>query len=129
MPGWHNEIDVASLCWSRGSSTERFSALTERTWSVEDTKRLGQMSDALEQWVAQIKELLDPPARWSLPNPCPACGTAVVHRIQDGERVRTAALQIGPKGCERQRCRTTWSPERFVWLSRVLGSLADNLLE
>ena len=115
----HNEIDVASLCWSRGGSTaERFSALVERTWSVEDCKRIGVMCDALEQWAAQIKELLDPPARWSLPNPCPACGTAVVYRRNSsGESVRTAALQIGPRGCECQNCRTVWQPDRFVWLS------------
>ena len=115
-----DEITTASLCWSRGSSTAaRLFALTGQTWKVEDCKRIGQLCDALEQWRAQIDALLNPPARWSSPNPCPACGTAVVHRIQDGERVRTAALQIGPKGCECQRCRTTWSPERFVWLSRV----------
>jgi len=35
----------------------------------------------------------------------------------------------GAEGCQCQSCRTTWSPERFVWLSRVLGSLPDNVLE
>ena len=117
-----DEIDVASLLWSRGSdAAARLLALTECGWSVEDTKRVGVMCDALEAWVAQIRELLDPPARWSLPNPCPACGVRTVYRIKDGEHLRMAALQVGAEGCECQSCRTVWTPDRFVWLARLLG--------
>ena len=117
-----SEIDVASMLWSRGADTAtRFLALTGRTWSVEDTKRINAMADAIEQWAAQIDAPLNPPARWSLPNPCPACGVRTVHRVKDGEQVRVAALQVGADGCECQSCRTVWTPDRFVFLRKVLG--------
>ena len=100
-------------CWSRcGSRSVRVRLVR---------LGVGVMCEALEAWVAQIRELLDPPARWSLPNPCPACGVRTVYRIKDGEHLRMAALQVGAEGCECQSCRTVWTPDRFVWLARLLG--------
>lgn len=127
-----NVIDAAVAAWqSEATDTpSRLRELASRKWRPQDVRGIEQITAAVESWAITITEMIDPPRRWSLPSPCPACGTKVVYRRNSsGERIRQPALGIGPHGCECAHCHTTWSPEKFVWLSRLLGSLPDNVLE
>lgn len=96
--------------------------LARRKWRPQDCRQLGQITDAIHEWATAIDALLNPPRKWTLPSPCPACGTAVVRRKDSaGESVRQPALQIGVDGCHCVRCKAVWGPQLFVHLARVLG--------
>lgn len=125
------EIDVAVAAWQPdGDSTpSRLRVLAAKRWRPQDVKRIEQIAVAVESWAAAISALLDPPRRWTLPSPCPACGVKIVYRQQHGERVRQPALQIGPNGCECANCHTVWAPDRFTFLAKLLGCLPDGVLE
>lgn len=122
-----DEIDTAVSCWQPQPdgippTVGRLRVLELKTWRPQETRQLGQMADALEAWAKEIDALLTPEPKWTLPNPCPACNTAIVYRVDSaGDRVRQPALQIGPAGCQCLKCRAVWAPEYFTHLARVLG--------
>lgn len=108
----------------------RLQALEKRKWRPQDVNGIQQIAAAVNGWVSSIKNLLTPKRKWSLPTPCPACGTAVVYRQYAGERVRSAALEITTAGCVCQHCRHTWAPEYYQHLARTLGyALPEGVLE
>lgn len=78
-----------------------------------------------QQWVASIRELLDPRKRYRpvRDTPCPACGQPHAWLIVDGERHRQPALLVdthtGWTTC--RGCQTGWPPERAELLGRVLA--------
>lgn len=101
----------------------RLAWLEETQFRPQDVPVLKARTADLTWWASRARELLDPPRRWTLPNPCPACGTAKVYRPDSaGETVRQPALQIGRHGCECQHCRTFWPPERFGILAGAIGA-------
>ncbi|GAA4756177.1 DUF7340 domain-containing protein [Gordonia alkaliphila] len=104
--------------------------LAEQPWRPQDVPLLTERTRLIHTWTNKARSLLDPPRRWTIPAPCPACGTATVYR-QDGagDTVRQPALQIGPDGCQCQHCLHTWAPEYFAHLARTLGTLPANVLE
>lgn len=112
-------------------TVRRLHLIEDRSWRPQDTHKVQQIADACVEWAHRILNLFEPPARKSLPNPCPACDTRVVYRKDSGgETVRQPALQIGANGCVCGACHTVWSPEYFVHLARVLGyPLAPGCLE
>lgn len=129
-----NEIDTAVSCWEPRPNIDasdddlppmtviRLHAIEDRQWRPQDCHSMEQIAGNVESWTASITTLLSPVARWSLPNPCPACNTAIVYRKDSaGDMVRQPALQIGPNGCECQRCHHIWAPEYFTHLARVMG--------
>lgn len=109
----------------------RLQTIDKRTWRPQDTQHIETITAEIEAWCEQIKTLLNPDKRWTLPNPCPACGTAIVYRRNSsGENVRQPALQIGPLGCVCQHCHHAWAPQYFQHLARVLGyELPQGILE
>lgn len=121
----------------RGSTHEhptltRLWALDGHTWRPQDTAWLRATANTLTSWAAKAHELLDPPRRLDLTAECPACGKRYYYRTDEvGEVVRTAALQITPPhGCTCQVCHTTWGPELFMHLARVLACpLPEGVLE
>ena len=128
------EIDTAVAAWEPRPLIDvsgdyvppitmiRLKAIFRRAWRPQDVSSIDQIGEIVRSWVKEISTKLDPPAKWSLPNPCPACSTAVVYRKDSsGERVRQPALQIGPNGCECLKCHTVWSPQYFQHLASVLG--------
>lgn len=128
-----NEIDVAVEVWQPAftgvpPTVGRLHWLQQRKWRPQDVRQITQITQAVAEWAASIDALLDPPRKWTLPNPCPACNTAIVQRRDGaGENVRQPALHLDPTGCTCLRCKAHWPPEQFVFLSRVLGSLPDNI--
>jgi hypothetical protein len=128
------EIQIAVDAWQCGlpplprpkhlvhATTARVQQLAKRPWRPQDVHALEQITKVLLEWCAQIQELLNPTTKWSLPNPCPACNTATVYRRDSaGDIVRQPALQIGPHGCQCQRCHQLWEPAYFQHLANVLG--------
>lgn len=108
----------------------RLTWLTHQTWRPQDTTLITDIANQLEQFTADADMLLNPTRRWTLPNPCPACQTAVVYRRDTaGDTIRQPALQITDTGCQCQKCRTVWSPDKYIFLARLLGCVPDNVLE
>jgi hypothetical protein len=137
-----SEIDTAVAIWEPkvviDVSVEpppmtviRLRALEKRGWRPQDVRSIDQISGNLESWVGNIRQLLTPTPKWSLPNPCPACGTKQVYRKDSaGDLVRQPALQIGAMGCECMRCHHMWAPQYFQHLASVLNyPLPEGVLE
>jgi hypothetical protein len=122
---WQPDYDRCTHCkhcTQTLATIRRLETLQTRKWRPQDTTLLLDYSNQLEAWAAEITLLLTPQRKWSLPNPCPACGTTTIHRKDSsGELVRQPALQIGPDGCHCARCKHTWGPQYFEHLARVLG--------
>ncbi|AAR26716.1 hypothetical protein PBI_CHE9D_104 [Mycobacterium phage Che9d] len=112
-------------------AVQRLQAIDKRQWRPQDTTLVEDITAQVDKWCDKITATLNPQRKWTLPNPCPACNTAVVYRKNSsGDPVRQPALQIGPLGCECQNCHTTWGPEYFQHLAKVLGySLPQGVLE
>lgn len=129
------EIDTALEIWQPAytgvpPSVGRLKLIRTRPWRPQDVRCIEQITAAVESWTLAIQELMNPTPKWSLPNPCPACGRAIVYRRDaGGELVRQPALKLGVDGCHCQHCRATWAPDKFVFLARVLGNLPANVLE
>ena len=139
MPLWPDALDLATridtrlheLNQGRGHDTyDRAYLLDVRAWKVEDTEHVETIATEIESWATTITNLLNPERKISLPNPCPQCQVAVVHRQSAGEKIRTAALHIDNQGCHCLNCKTRWTPEYYTHLARVLGyKPADGILE
>lgn len=100
----------------------RLEWMEQQQWRPQDVPRLRDRTADLTWWAARIRELLDPPRRWTIPAPCPQCDTSTVYRKDSaGETVRQPALQIGAYGCECQHCRQFWPPEHFGILAAAIG--------
>lgn len=100
----------------------RLKWIQARSWRPQDCRRIGQITAAIAEWAADIDALLDPPQRWTLPDPCPACSaTTAYHRDSGGERVRGPALQIDTHSCRCNACHAEWGREKFEWLGKLLG--------
>ncbi len=130
-----DEIDTAAECWQPAftgvpPTVGRLRCILARPWRPQDTRQIDQITAAVESWREAIDTLLNPPPKWTLPSPCPACETATVYRRDGaGEMVRQPALQLSKDGCTCQRCHYTWGPERFHILAATLGyPLAEGVL-
>ena len=110
----------------------RLHELEKRKYRPQDCSLLESITERISGWVVQIHRLLYPEPQWTLPNPCPACETAIVRRRNSaGETVRQAALQLtADGGCRCQACRYEWAPYRIRLLAASLGyELPDGVLE
>lgn len=109
----------------------RLKTLEQHTWRPQDVNHITNITNEITTWCETIRTLLNPTPKWTLPNPCPACGTAIVYRKNSaGESVRQPALQIGPTGCTCHQCHYQWAPEYFQHLANVLGyQLPNGVLE
>jgi len=106
------EIDTALGIWK----------LDIRKWRPQDCRAIDQITHNIEQWCRQIRALIDPPRTATVAAPCPNCNADHTYRINSsGDRVRQPALQITDRGCTCLQCRTTWTPDRYTLLCRVLG--------
>ncbi|AKJ72163.1 hypothetical protein GMA1_66 [Gordonia phage GMA1] len=98
-------------------------ALADRSWAPGMETALDLMIDSLERWRSEIDRLLDPPRRWDLIAPCPACGVQTVHRTDSaGETVRQPALSIADGECVCLHCQTVWGVQHFEHLKRVIDT-------
>ena len=117
-------IDKQARAWVRtpGDTPRRLVTLSRRSWRPQDTAQVSDMARTITGWADQITGLLDPAARKTIPIACPACGRRHVHRVDSaGERVRRDALEIGQHGCTCLHCDSVWTPDRYLFLARLLG--------
>lgn len=76
-----------------------------------------------DQWINDIGELLNPPRRWEISHPCPACNEKFVYRVMDGETTRSAALVVTAKDgglAECRSCAASWASEEWAELAASL---------
>lgn len=99
----------------------RLREIRKRAWKPQETVYVDKLAAALEEWIEEITDLLNPDPKWTIAAACPACGKRTIHRDDSaGERVRQPALQITAEGCICMACRYTWGVERFQLLAAAL---------
>jgi hypothetical protein len=132
------EIDTHVRRWQPDTDTyqgpptvARLTLIDQRTWRPQDTPLLAGYANQLKAWTKRIQTLLTDQHVKHLPAACPACDkTTIYRRDSAGELVRQPALQITTHGCECQACHTTWGPEKFLFLAKLLGyALPAGVLE
>lgn len=121
------EIDATTKSWTKtnpGSTETRLATLADKTWRPQDTDTITAMTRTINSWCDQIIALLNPEGRKYIEGAaCPRCGKkSVYNRDSAGEVVKQPALKvILSQGCTCQACRAHWPPEKFMFLSRLLG--------
>lgn len=104
----------------QGWTVQRLAAVSERKWRPQDCKQMLGYAEKLSTF-SKRAEALFAPKPIPLPDACPECGEKTVYRNQDGEEVRTPALQITENGATCGACRANWPIERLPMLGRILG--------
>lgn len=100
----------------------RLRIIALRAWRPQDTAEVKKIAAKIRYWVDRITTLLADTHVKHISAPCPACGKTTVYRKDSGgELVRQPALQITAMGCQCQACKTTWAPDLYMHLARVLG--------
>ena len=128
-------IDRTTRGWipkRRGTTPELLHNLAEAAWRPQDTARISGMAAAVAQWCDQIVALLNPQSVKTIEAACPTCGKKTVYRKDTaGDVVRQPALRvITAVGCSCQACGASWTPDRYLFLCRLLGfELPEGVLE
>ena len=107
-----------------GWTKARLAALEQQKWRPQDCPVMYQHTAQLEGFTARIDALFSPKPI-SLPDRCPECGTKTVYRNQDGEQVRSPALQINADGCTCGNCHANWPVERLPILGKILEDIRN----
>lgn len=85
--------------------------------------------DLIEQWAVTARGIVEPSRTAEARAACPVCGNRWVWAIEDGERVRRAAISInlsaGIAVCLVQACGTTWDRAHFPLLAAALMQDVD----
>lgn len=131
---WHPEMPSTALVDRRlrPDTVCRLEALDAATYRPQDTDKVTRWSNTAWSWVGHIKGLLDPQSVKHISAPCPACGRSTVYkRDSSGQVVRQPALQlVTAQGCTCLACKSYWSPDRYLFLCRLLGfDLPEGVLE
>jgi hypothetical protein len=106
-----------------GSTLARMGSLVANSWRPQDTAKVTDMARTVDGWAESIIHLLDPLAVKHITAPCPSCGREFVHRKDSaGDTVRQPALKVMTNiGCTCQHCGAHWTPDRYLFLCRLLG--------
>ena len=106
-----------------GSTLARMGSLVATSWRPQDTEKVTGMAKTVDGWAESIIHLLDPLAVKHITAPCPSCGREFVHRKDSaGDTVRQPALKVMTNiGCTCQHCGAHWTPDRYLFLCRLLG--------
>ena len=118
---WARQAEIRLT--KRGDVPDGLNRLAARGWRPQDTKQVTGMGRVVDGWCDQITSMFDPDGRKFIEAACPSCGTRMVHRPDSaGEIVRQPALVVVANvGATCQRCGATWSPDRYLFLCRLLG--------
>ena len=98
-------------------------SFTVRAWAAIHPDDLFTV-ELVEMWVATGRAIIEPPRMAEARAACPNCGTRHVYVVEDGERVRRAAISInlsaGYAKWLSPSCGTTWDRDHFDLLAAVL---------
>lgn len=110
----------AAIAWQR----DRPLADRLRAWAAVPYETADQDAQLVEAWVTTGRAIIEPPRMSEARAACPNCGTRHVTVIEDGERVRKAAISInltdGYAVCLNRACGTRWDRDHFDLLAAVL---------
>jgi hypothetical protein len=91
--------------------------------------------ELLRRWSERCEDFFNPPSTREIPAPCPACGSRYVHRVKDGETIRSASLNIlrsRDKGTPTEArcavCGASWAPAQFGFLATLVGAKDSELI-
>lgn len=119
------EIDTTVRRWRpvKATTPQRLTSLAEKPWRPMDTDEVTSMARQVSSWCDSIVNLLDPEHRKFINAACPSCGKSTVYkRDTAGETVRQPALVVITQvGATCQHCEAHWSPDRYLFLCRLLG--------
>ncbi|WP_280357105.1 DUF7341 domain-containing protein [Nocardia otitidiscaviarum] len=140
IPGWTEalslivRIDTRVSVWWPDTPTEpagkpvtvrRLYALADHPWRPHDVAELRRMTRELEAWVDRARALLPTEIThtYELRAACPACGeTTMLVDGGAGEMVRRYVLQATQTAAWCAACETSWGPEQFALLGRLIGA-------
>lgn len=115
-------IDGTVRRWAPGATTpDRLRAVAAKRYRPQDVELVADRAALIGSWAVSIKNLIEPEPVKTISAACPACGVDRVYRDYAGERVRQPALQITSAGCTCAACHAVWTPDRYVFLCRLLG--------
>lgn len=128
------EIESTTRLWcSKPIPTDqRLQSLPFQSWRPQDTPLVQNMVRQVEHWCESVIGLLEPESRKFISAACPSCGRAKVWRKDGaGEVVQQPALKLViNQGCTCQHCGAHWAPDRYLFLTRLLGfELPEGVLE
>ena len=126
------DSQTRSWCPKEQGIPQRLGNLSAKTWRPQDTDLVTEMARMVDMWCETILHLLDPESVKHISAPCPSCGRSFVYRRDSaGESVRQPALKLVTNiGCACQACDASWSPDRYMFLCKLLGfDLPEGVLE
>ncbi len=90
-------------------------------WRPQDASTVTMIAHDFARFAKAIDDLFDIKPIF-LPDPCPHCGQNHTYRLaDDGQRVRTPALQVSVTGAVCLACHDRWAPDELMFLGRILG--------
>lgn len=116
-----DEIDTTTRAWIGYANTVvGIQELAARHWTVDETRQVTQLAQAIEEWSDQIEALLNPRSV-QVRRACPACSERHIYRRNSyGDSVRTATLQIDAEGVKCLACTAHWTYAQSEFLRRLL---------
>lgn len=80
---------------------------------AKDEETIIRCVETTSQWIAEIRELINPEPSVELVGRCPACGNTHAFTEQDGETIRNTALSANMFGANCRSCGAHWEPRQF----------------
>lgn len=110
----HGSLDDRIRSWAANVRGHREDAIQTAEWITGE-------------WVQRINDLFDPPKMQQVKGNCPDCGARYTYTQQDGETVRTPALQVtvregGQSYAECGDCGAYWSRGQMHLLAEVVAA-------
>lgn len=116
------DLHVKATMHDGFTAEDRIRAMVEIAGRWTNVDHVGAMLNYLREWSREIRDVLEPPKRFDLVAPCPACGVRFVWRQHDGESVKQPALSVdGRTGCTCLDCGHVWPPAQLTHLAMAIG--------
>jgi hypothetical protein len=121
------DLHDRALEHSKPTIENRVRAVVELAEHWDDPAAIEWATGWLRHWRKSIEDTLDPPRRYHLDAPCPACGSRMAARVDNDEIVQVPALLLDSRlgaTCQVEACGAHWTPDQFEHLARVIREQA-----
>lgn len=88
--------------------------------AAKDEDTMFRCTTTTNEWIQQIRELLNPVPSIEIIGACPSCGERYAFTEQDGETLRNAALTATVHGAKCGACGAEWEPGQFEHLKHQI---------